>query len=485
MALFALFLIFSFQSFAQKFYEFNHNCQKAYDAIISLNFQQGQYWIQQEKQTNPDNLLPLLLENYLDCLPVLFNGDVNDYEKASIRVQQRLQLLETPASASPWHLYTKAAINFQWAACQIRMNDLTKGGRDFRRSYLLVKENKELYPEFPPNIMLLGIEEAIIGTIPDNYRWLARLLGMKGNLKNGIQKVKSVATQSAAPLRKEAQFYYANLDFYLGKNKKAVWSFIQQQKLDSKNNHLFAYMVANFAIDDFQSARAQKVLLQRNESKEYYQVHFFDYLLAIAYFNNLEAKGVQKMQEFLHNYKGKVFTKNGHYRLTLYYLATHQTTRAKAEKEKILVHGSTQFDADIQAQRFAEKSTLPNPYLIQARLKNEGGYTESALQSLGNLKYSQLKTLADQLEYNYRYGRIYRRLGNIEVASIFYKKCIEEGKNSQEQFAARSALELAEMYEENNQKSLAKQYYQICLSMKNHDFQSAIDQRAKAGLARL
>lgn len=483
--IFFIVLLFSIEGFAQKFYDFNQNCQRAYDAIISLNFEQGQYWVQQERSSNPDNLLPILLEHYLDCLPILFNGDPKDYEELKPRVAQRLKDLEVTTSPSPWILYSKAAINFQWAACQIRMNEMTKGGRDFRRSYLLIKENMESYPHFSPNIMLLGIEEALIGTVPDNYRWLARLLGLNGHLRSGIQKVKSVALNPDAPFRKEAQFYYANLDFYLGKNKKSVWNFIHQQKLDLRNNHLFTYMVANFSIDDFQSTRAQKTITQRNNSSEYFKVHFFDYLLAIAYFNNLDTQGVNKMQDFLKNYKGKVFTKNAHYRLTLFYISTHQTSKARTEKERILTQGTTQFDADIQAQRFAQKSDLPNPYLIQARLKNEGGYTDAALQSLGHLKYSQLRLLADQLEYHYRYGRIYKNLGNYDAAAIFYKKCIELGRNSEEQFAARSALELAEMYEENNQKTLAKQYYQICLSMKNHDFQSAIDQRAKSGLARL
>lgn len=473
-------------AWSQKQFDFNDNCQKAYNAIISLNFTEGKQLIAQEQSSNPDNLIPILLENYIDCLPILFNGDPSDYQETKSKITERIKSIEEGDNTSPWFLYSKASILFQWAACQMRMNDLTSGGRDFRRSFLLLNENNQNHADFSPNQVLLGLEEAIIGTIPDSYRWLARILGLKGDLKGGISKVKEIAqSRSEQLLREEAIFFYAYLDFYLGKNQSEVWRFINRQNLDLKHNLLFTYMAANLAIDDNQSQKAANILNNRNQSNQYFNVHFFDFLLGISYANNLDSRCVTSFQKFTNNYKGNIFVKTAYQKLSLYYTANHQTTKAAQEKRRILQVGTAQFDSDKQAERYAKKAGLSNSYIIQARLKNDGGYLQESLSALDKTKPSALKNEADLLEYYYRHGSVYRKLKNPKGAMLFYEKCIEIGKASQEQFAARSALELGEIYEEQKNYRLARQYYQLCLSMKNHDFQSAIDQRAKSGLARL
>jgi hypothetical protein len=44
---------------------------------------------------------------------------------------------------------------------------------------------------------------------------------------------------------------------------------------------------------------------------------------------------------------------------------------------------------------------------------------------------------------------------------------------------------MAGIYERRGQIAEARRYYELCLSMRGHDFQSNIDQQAKAGLGRL
>jgi hypothetical protein len=66
-----------------------------------------------------------------------------------------------------------------------------------------------------------------------------------------------------------------------------------------------------------------------------------------------------------------------------------------------------------------------------------------------------------------------------------YQRVINSGRQRPEYFAARAALQMAGIYEAHGQKAAAKRYYEVTLSMRDHDFQTSIDQQAKAGLARL
>jgi hypothetical protein len=47
-------------------YEFNSTCQQAYLEITKLKLSNGQALINKAKQQNPDNLIPVALENYID-----------------------------------------------------------------------------------------------------------------------------------------------------------------------------------------------------------------------------------------------------------------------------------------------------------------------------------------------------------------------------------------------------------------------------------
>lgn len=471
---------------AQSTYDFNANSKEAYEAIIALNFKQGQELINKEKRENPDNLIPYFLENYMDVLPILFNGEQQLFSERKSALQERIDLLKKGDSNSPWHLYTQAAVYFQWAAAYIRMNERTRGALHFRRFHNLAKKNQETFPGFTPNEVLLGVEEALIGTLPSTYQWLANVLGFKGDLKNGISTVKKIALKNQNTIFQEEAFYfYCYLDFYLGKNREYVWMQVKKRNKDLPHNHLFTYIVANMALDDQKADDAIRVLQARKKDTNYMPLHFFDYQLSLAYIHKIDSRAVSNMERFMRNYKGDVFLKNAYQKLSLYYYAIGANEKARSLKNSISKIGSNLIDADKQANRFAEQTSFPNRNLIRVRLKNEGGFTMDALNEISQINPNSLKKEEELLEYYFRFAHIYEQLENNQAALLFYERCIKAGKNSKEQFPARSALHIAEIYENAKKYSLAKKYYELCLSMKNHDFQSNIDQKAKSGLHRL
>jgi tetratricopeptide (TPR) repeat protein len=66
----------------------------------------------------------------------------------------------------------------------------------------------------------------------------------------------------------------------------------------------------------------------------------------------------------------------------------------------------------------------------------------------------------------------------------YYQTAIKYGKDRQEYYAARAALQKGFIYEQRGQKALAIEAFQECLDMKDHEYKDSLDQRAKSGIAR-
>ncbi len=146
--------------------------------------------------------------------------------------------------------------------------------------------------------------------------------------------------------------------------------------------------------------------------------------------------------------------------------------------------GNTETDADKQALKEAESGRWPNEVLLRARLLDDGGYYSRALLVLAGKHPSSFPDPADQLEYNYRIGRIYDALNRKTEALVAYQEALRLGENRREYYGARAALQIGYIYESRGDKKNALIYFRKVLEMKSHDYKNALDQKAKAGIER-
>lgn len=475
--------------FAAYYYDFNQRCTQAYDALTSLKIQEGEQLLAAEKKANPDNLIPYFLDNYDDFLTILLTGDEQQYDRRRALSEARLNLLGQGPKNSPWYRYCKSSVDFQWAVLHIYFNSYLSAATQFRNSFLLLKQNQRLYPAFKYNNILAGLEEAMVGTIPDNYQWIGRLLGMKGSVRGGTAKLVHFLNDTPDDnqvLKNDAVFYYCYIKFFLLSDKDEVWSYLNRHYPHVQDNHLLTFLKANLAVNDNKAALALKILNQRKMSPDYLAVPLFDYQAGIAALRLMDDQAPVYLKRFLEKNKGKLFIKSTCQKLSYYYLVSGNTDMAKYYKKAILNRGSTFTDADKKAQRYAENESFTlNKDLIAAGLYCDGGNYPSALNILKSLQPSALADDDERTTYFYRYGRVYQLLGNNKGCMPFYKEAISIGKELPGQFAARSALELGHIYEILKDNSSAVYYYQLCLDMKNKDFKANLDQKAKAGLNRL
>jgi len=487
-------LLLSFQPQAiadppKYYYDYTPNCSQAYKAYLALRPNEGDAFIRKEIIAHPYNLMAIYMGDYGDFLTLVFNGDPYERTQRSDHETSRLELLDKAGDEDPWKRLTLAGINMHWAIVHIRFGERFKAAMAFRRSYILLKENARRFPKFAPNSILYGIEEAMAGTIPGGYKWLTNILGLKGDLSSGMARLSNYlrANPSAAnPLQEEARIYDYYVRFYLGGAKTEVWQEAGNDAgFDIRNNLFRAFIRANLALS-FRKADAAIAAMQMAKSipgADDYPV--LDYELGSALLLKLNPDCTTYLERFASRNKGKLFTKDALQKAALAWYIKGNTTKANSCKMAISQQGSLVTDADIQAQRFSKEGRWPQPVLFQAKMLIDGGYWNQALTILHNTSAAAFSELADQLQYHFSLGRALEEGGDNKQAVQFYQLVINKGQNRSEDLAARAALQMGGIYEHGKQIPEAKRYYELCLSMRDHDFQNAIDQAAKAGLARL
>ena len=472
---------------AQKVFDFNATCQEAYHDILSLKIDAGQRLLDVEKRAHPNNLIPYFLDNYVDFLVLFINEDPAEYDRRSSHKDDRLALMAEGPEDSPFYGFTRSIINFQWAAIEMKFGGNVTAGLAGRKSFLQIRDNEKQFPSFTPNQMILGAMKTVLGAVPDNYKWFTNLMGMKGSVREGMAMVSAFIANNDAwsnLFKDEGIFYYAYLKFYVLNQREEVFHFIEERKLDTVNNLLFAYMVANLALNDQRADVTEAIIRGRNISPEYMATPVWDMEMGVARLDRRQKDANVYLERYLAAFKGHFYVKDIIQKLSWYYYLEGNMPMAIRYRKEIVTRGSAHTDADKNALRDAQSGVWPNKLLLEARLLSDGGYHKEALRTLEGKSSSDFSSDLDKLEFSYRLGRIYDNIGREDDAIKAYLVAIKLGEHRQEYFAARAAWQIGYIYERRGNMKMAAAFYQRCIDMPDHEYKNSMDQRAKAGIAR-
>lgn len=455
---------------------------------MQLRLNTGKALLEEEKHANPDNLIPYFIENYIDFFTLFFNEDPAAFARQLKLRTTRLDMLSRGPKESPYYLYTEAVVKFQWAMVKVKFGEKWDATWEIRKAYITLKENQKKFPQFLPNNMIVGSMQTVFGTIPEGYKWITNILGLRGSIKQGMQSLQSVIDSkdpTAMIFREESYYYYCYLKLFIENKPEQLWQFIREKQLDTHNNYLFALMVANLSLNNQKAEQGIKVLTERNQSAEYAEIHYHDYVMGLMKLERQDADAITYLERFVREFKGKFYVKEALQRLSwAYYLKGDMATAGKY-RALILQRGNQETDADKQAQKEAKAGKWPNTLLLRARLMSDGGFYQEALHLLLTKRSNDFATIEEKLEYAYRLARIYDEMGQDATAIKLYDVTVKIGSNRPEYFAARAALQLGYIYEKTGNKAKARQSFQTCIDMEGHDYKNSLDQRAKAGLLRL
>ncbi len=488
------FLIFMPRLQAQ--FNFDENCQRTYQAILSLQFTEAHRLIELEKETDPSNLIPLYLENYIDFLTLFIGEDRNVYHLFKEKEPDRISRLEKGRKDSPYYDFCLAEVHIQWAFARLKFGDYTSAAFEIRKAHALFSANETKYPSFVVNKIGLGMVHVIVGIIPENYKWVADLMGLDGSMETGLKEIRQVAEYQGSDkiallYKPEALFYLAFLAANLQKNKKDALPVLnllnnQHNDIQSLKSPLLIFANASVLMKNGQNDEALARLQERTSLSQRCPFYYLDYLEGMARLNSLDFTASGYFEKFIKNFRGQNYIRSAYQKLGWIALLRGDTVRFHQIMRHVQAKGVPNIDEDKQAVNEAEKNTLPNVILLRARLLFDGGYYSRALNELlyNSIKAS-VKSKRDMIEYNYRLGRIYHETGNLTKALEYYRQTIKQGSKEPFYFAAGAAYQMGLLYENTGDWVKADSAYHTCLSINTREYKTSLNQKAKAGLNRV
>lgn len=469
-------------------FEFNLHMQEAYEHIIALRFEPGREIIQTEKVRNPDNVFPLILENYIDFLRVFITEEKELFNELSAYKSQRLKSIEQADEHSPFYDWGRAMIHLQWAFARLKFSENFTAALEIRRAFLLLEKNIERHPGFLPNEVGMGLLQALVGSVPPNYQWLVRLASMHGTVGQGRERLYAVLEQASSDpethhLKQESLFFLSFIEMNLMPDNAGLNRLLPYFNIKEPDNLLMYYAHANLLMRAGHNETAINILESRPQGEAYFPFHYLDYLLAEAKLRKLEIDiAAQYYQTFLNEFKGINYRADAMRKLGWIALIKGDNMSYHDYMQQLKQSAVGMVGADKQALREAALARPPAVKLLKAQLLFDGGYYEEALQKLED--FSAENEIED-LTCHYRLGRIYHESGNTVKAIRFYQQTIEMGADKPVYFAANAALKLGELFEQLGHIDAARQYYNMCLDLRPDEYRSSIHGKAKAGLGRL
>ena len=475
---------------AKAYLQFDQNCIQAYQKTWNLQLGPAYGYLQAERKLYPGNALPALMDNYIAFLKVFTNEDIDNYDTFKHACSKNIDILSKESgSRSPLYLFSIALIHFQSALIRARFQDFWSASFELKRAHSEFEENASKYPDFLLNYTYLQIIETMLGNLPGNVKFFLSPLGLKGNVKEGLEKLEINLVQikggNFSFYYPEVALFYSFLCFSLAPERKTIQElkFITDPIPDK--SLMKTYVMALMAIKKYQNDLAIHCLLMKPKDPEYVQFHLLDYFLGMAYLNKLDTGCIRYFNNYIQYNKGNNFKKDAYLRISWAY-----TLMGKEDMAMKYLHHSlntklpNMTDRDKQAQREAERG-IQNRYLLKSRLLFDGGYFEEAAKILNGVDSLGFSSFREKLEYTYRKGRIYELELKFPQALFYYKRTLDLGMNEPFYFAANASLHMGLIFEKMKKTSLAKQYFEQCLKMNEKEYKSSIDQEAQTGINRL
>ncbi|MFT4968481.1 MAG: tetratricopeptide (TPR) repeat protein [Chitinophagales bacterium] len=481
---FLLLLTSSVVCSAQSF-DFNKQCEEAYQHIISLKLAKGKEFISQELMANPNNLIPVFLENYIDFLEVYTSGSVSDYEGKKKTFDNRINELKSGDKSSPYYLYAQAEIHTQSAVLHIKFGEYIATIFDLKKAIKKLEANQNEFPDFVPNQKSLGMLYAILGSIPQQYQGTLDFIGLGGDVTGGMKMLKIAVKDNAHPFQHEAATIYAFMLLHIQNDPDNAWQVLKANNFNAQSNLMDAYSFGHIGIYGNNCDEGISALINRPKESAYHSFPITDFLLGLGKTYRQDSDANVYFQKFLEQNKGEDYIKSTWHKMAWNELIKGNEDKYKRYLQKVANEGRAVIDTDKQAKKELDNQQLPNPILLKARMLTDGKYLDRALVILQSQTVNSFKNRYDKTEYLYRLARAYDKAKQLSKAIQYYEITIVNGRNVPYYYGANAAYLLGFLYEQQLNRLQAVKNYNLCLSLDGYEYENSIHQKAEAGLNRL
>uniref|UniRef100_UPI00389ABF02 tetratricopeptide repeat protein n=1 Tax=Reichenbachiella agarivorans TaxID=2979464 RepID=UPI00389ABF02 len=359
--------------------------------------------------------------------------------------------------------------------------DEMKAGWSLKSAYGEIQENIKQHPDFIHNNKSLGTLHVLFATVPESYHWVLKIFGLKSNVIEGWGELRKIEPSNPYWLETSLAKSLIALNII---NKEKVTMDILDDLLASNKDNLIVNYLHNVALIKY--ARSEEALPSMIRltyvGGSYSPIHNVYYKLGEIYIQKQQyALARLNYSKFLNRYKGKNYIKDTWFKIFLTYWLDGEDKLAELHWEKAQKAGRELVAADKNAADYLSGS-YPNKELYKARLAVDGGYFHIAHSVLKHIKQESIKGKKDEVEYFYRYGRLYDKEGKEEDALFHYLNTIKKSGDENWYYAPSACLQVGYIYESRLDDEKATYYYKKAQSYSKHKYKDGIDYQAKAAL---
>ena len=470
--------------------KFTPKLQRAYFEIQKLKIQSARDLINEERAANADNGLVQYLDNYADLHYLLISEDKEAFKKLLEKEDERLSKLDKLPDSSPYKKLFQAEIRIHWAFAKIKFGNEISGAWDIIKAYRLSDQNYQRFPSFIPTLKSLGLLHILIGSVPENYTWVTKILGLKGNVQLGVKEIETVIRDEPF-FRQEAQLIDLLMHAYTLQLSTAQLEKLKQLPKDQPDNLLLHFFATTILMKEGNSREASWYLNNAPAGPAYIAFPFLNYLKGeIALQQGKYDSAFSWYSTFLKTYKGFNYIKDSNLKLFMCKWLANHDAEANAYMLRIGKTGSAIIEADKLAQRTSEeyvvgKMNVQQKILYKSRYATDGGYLDEALAILEPFSEKSFSALADKAEFNYRNGRILQKSNQTDRSVPYFERAVALTKNTSIGFGASAALQMGYIFKNKGQKQKAIGSFKIAVSYKKYEYKNSIDNKAKAALSEL
>jgi len=455
---------------------------RAYTELLKLKVSTCRQLLTAEPAQTPGTLL---VADCADFTELLISQDASRYEPVLAAQDARLATLRA-APAGALRDGTLAEIQLHQALTQLAFHHEVRGAWNLRQAALLAQANVERYPGYLPARKTLGLCQFGIGSLPEGYHWLLRLLGLRGSVEEGLRNLGLAAAQPH-DFQPESQILLALIReayYKKGDESLALASRLARQQPD---NLLFSYLVISLHKRQHHGEAALAAYRARPTGPAYLPLAYLHHLAAdLLLYRGDYAASVAENQQFLREFRGDYYRKDAAFKLYLAaWLGGAPAATAERYRQQINQAGPLTIEEDIYAQRFYHDAQPLNALLTRARLLTDGGYYVQALSTLQQFRPLPTTSVRDRLEAPYRRARVWQGLAQLDSARADYGRTLRLSAALGEPpyyFAPQAALQLGYLAQAAGQRAVAKSYFTQAMAYPKHEYKNSTDQKAKLAL---
>lgn len=471
---------------AQLHTRFTPELKSAMLKISEMRFGEAEKIVRRARVADPNNCVPDYLEAAGLCIGLFLNEDQSALKRHQGRLDQIIERLEGLPETDPYRNLFLGEIYVAQAILNGKFRNNLSAAWQFYKAYQYLTDNFRAYPEFYPNYIPLGVLYSAIGSLPEDYRRIASLLGFEGDVETGMKMLKTAyfALSENASLdfyTNYAGFVYAYVSFQLNPSSGVS---PRSLNMDLTSSSFLLYLQSRI---NYEQGKVKEAAhwLDRCPRGDAYAEFYHLYYLQGKYLLGLEP---DRSRDLLFKYLAEsptdLYRKSAWRYLSWYFLMKGEPEESERSRIKVLTAGSAHTGADRQAELEARKPW--NETLIRARVLFDAAKYSEALQiMMDNPVKRCCNNPEERAEYYYRLGRIYQEMKNLDKAVEAFNQALQVLQSPDSYALGNSALQTALIAEQQGDNEKALNYFRKALRYDQYPFYEGIHQKAKAGVNRL